>query len=159
MLVAVATITDCKQFIGVKPVGPQQAQLHIDSVQNLWAELQEFLFKKRESTSMLPLQAISSDASSAVADCEREDGLVDTLDRRRTQLNGINEQIRVGNLANAWISIPPLMRAMEIWESKSLIRTSNDNHLIPAYQFRMRKISIKMLTAFITKLPRYTVDS
>lgn len=108
---------------------------------------------------MLPLQAIPSDASSAVADCERADGLIDILDRRRTQLNGINEQICIGNLANAWISIPPLMRAMEIWESKSLIRTSNDNDLMPVYQFHMRKIPIKMLTAFITKSPRYMVDS
>lgn len=158
MFVAAATITDCKQFIEVKPVRPQQAQLHIQSVQKLWAELQELLFKGRESTSTPPLRGISSIVSSAVANYERADGLVDILDRRRTQLNGINEQICVGDLANAWISIPSLTRAMEIWESKSITRNSNDGDLTLVDQVHTRKPPIPVLTVFSTKSPRYKID-
>lgn len=118
-LVAIASITDYKQFIEVKRFKGvrHSAQLQIHNVQNSWADLQELLFKERESTSTVPLQAIQCNVSPEVADCERADEFGSILNRRRTQLNDINEQICHGNLANAWFRIPPLMRAMEIGDS------------------------------------------
>jgi len=65
-----------------------------------------------------------SKKASAMDDDEHVDEHLGVLDRWRTEFNLINEKINNGNLTSAWVSIPPLIRTMEAWESEFPVQKS-----------------------------------